>query len=85
MYTALRRAVSDQSDIIILNSDVELFPGALREMRAVALLDHMIWICESPLEQRHYLLTAFCGNSSPSLTAGILRRFLLSKGAPAEI
>lgn len=31
-----------QKDVVLLNSDVELFPGALREMKAAAYSDHMI-------------------------------------------
>ncbi|MGO4622641.1 glycosyltransferase [Ensifer sp. 2TAB8] len=31
-----------RQDVVLLNSDVELFPGALREMKAVAYNDHMI-------------------------------------------
>lgn len=39
---AMERSVQTKNDIIILNSDVEIFPGALSEMRAVAYSDHMI-------------------------------------------
>jgi glycosyltransferase involved in cell wall biosynthesis len=35
-------AISEFRDVILLNSDIELFPGALREIRDVAYLDHMI-------------------------------------------
>lgn len=39
---AFKRAVDDGRDVIILNSDVEVFPGAFSEMRSVAYSDHMI-------------------------------------------
>jgi GT2 family glycosyltransferase len=60
---ALERAVSTARDIIILNSDVEVFPGALSEMRDVAATDHMIGfvsprsnnatICSMPWDERY--------------------------------
>ncbi|WP_162250944.1 glycosyltransferase [Ensifer sp. Root423] len=39
---AIKCAIQDRHDLILLNSDVELFPGAVREMKEVAYSDHMI-------------------------------------------
>jgi len=39
---AIGAAVQSGRDLILINSDVELFPGAIREMKDVAYGDHMI-------------------------------------------
>lgn len=54
-------------DVILLNSDVELFPGALREMKAVAYSDHMIGFV-SPRSNNATICTAPVGTAFRNLS-----------------